>query len=97
MTVITRSLVLLMKIKILFMKKIPFILLLVIGLSCNIKEPLEKSTVRLGYEDTIELEPGQRDWYYEVEDPGQSKLRVQISNFTDSAKKYVVSIREIEN
>lgn len=69
--------------------------------ACNQKKQssttVQEPTIPLGYTDTIALEPKQKKWSFLVNDPSRGRVAVELSNYTDSVKTFIVQVREVGN
>jgi len=77
--------------------KIVFFLFAILAGSCNLKQDKRQNVnpAPISFQDTVTLVPQQKGWYYEVNDPYDSKVKVLISNNTDSSKIFVVTVKEL--
>jgi hypothetical protein len=75
--------------------KIIAILFAVLAVSCKSQKKENSNPAPISFQDTVQLVPHQKGWYYEVSDPYDSKVKVLISNNTDSTKIFVISIKEL--
>lgn len=76
------------------MKYIIFFSIIVL-VSC--KRSRQNTHLPLAVTDTVTLEAKQKRWLYMVDDPGRGKVKLELSNYTDSLKTFVVTIQEIGN
>jgi hypothetical protein len=80
--------------KISFMKYI-FIILTFLVLSCS-HSKLEINKNPLVIEDTVILDARQKDWFTAQQNPSRGMVKVSIDNYTDSAKKFVILVKEVK-
>lgn len=56
-----------------------------------------KNSIPLKIESTVDLAPGQQNWFEDRNIPGEAYMKVHLSNHTNQVRRFRILIEEVKD